>query len=357
MKDGETLLDVRDLRVSFPQPGRGLLGRTRNVAAVRGISFSIDAGETLGLVGESGSGKSSTGRALLGLNRPSGGSICFLGRELLGLNRRDMGNLRDKIQMVFQDPYSSLDPSMAVLVIVAEPADTRLTLSRSERVTMVSEALRLVGLDPTLRHRYPNEFSGGQRQRIAIARAIILRPQFIVCDEAVSALDVSTKAHVVSLLKQIQRETGASYLFISHDLAIVRNISARIAVMYAGQICETGPADQVCLRPAHPYTLALVSAHSVPDPRAHRRRPRIVLQGEPASPLNPPAGCAFHPRCPFVMDICRTVAPALTPLRDNGMTACHLQTSGPNLAGNSLQAMLDRTSTIAVNHSGNAAGG
>lgn len=337
MSADETRLRVTDLTVSFAQPKRELFGKRPVLTAVRGISFEIGAGETLGLVGESGSGKSTTGRALLGLNRP-GGSIRFMGHELVNgeTPKGTLASLRTKMQMVFQDPYSSLDPSMKILDAVAEPIDANGGAPAAQRDKMVSEALALVGLDPSFRHRFPHEFSGGQRQRIAIARAIILRPMFIVCDEAVSALDVSTKSHVVALLKRIQQETGTSYLFISHDLAIVRNISTRVAVMYAGQICETGPADQVCFDPAHPYTLALISANPIPHPRLSRQRKRLVLQGEPANPLNPPSGCAFHPRCPFAMDICRTVTPASTPLKGGGSVACHLQTSGPVLAGKSL---------------------
>ena len=330
-----TLLKVTDLTVSFALPRPSLLGKKPVVSAVRGVSFDIAAGETLGLVGESGSGKSTTGRALLGLNR-AGGSIRFMDQELVDGSPKSVAPLRKKLQMVFQDPYSSLDPSMRVLDIVAEPIDAHEHTSAARRIELVEEALKLVGLDPSFRDRFPHEFSGGQRQRIAIARAIILRPKFIVCDEAVSALDVSTKGHVVALLKRIQQETGTSYLFISHDLAIVRNISARIAVMYAGQIAEIGPADEVCFRPAHPYTLALISANPIPHPRLSRERKRIVIKGESASPLNPPSGCAFHTRCPYVMDVCRTETPALTPLNGGGAVACHLQTNGPRLAGKPL---------------------
>jgi oligopeptide/dipeptide ABC transporter ATP-binding protein len=318
-----------------------LFGRTPKLKVVRGASFSVDAGETLGLVGESGSGKSTIGRALLGLNRPEAGSIRLLGRELVGATRDQRAFLRANMQMVFQDPYSSLDPSMTVLDIVAEPVDARSRLSKAERSAMVGDALRLVGLDPAFRHRYPSEFSGGQRQRIAIARAIMLRPPFVVCDEAVSALDVSTKSHIVAFLKRIQQETGTSYLFISHDLAVVRNISARIAVIYAGQICEIGPARRICARPAHPYTQALISANAVPDPRANRRHRRIVLKGDPANAANPPSGCPFHPRCNFAMDICRTVSPELTPLDEGGAVACHLHAAASEAADGSSQFILE----------------
>ena len=331
----EKLLQVKDLTVSFALPRQSLLGPKPVVNAVRGVSFDIGEGETLGLVGESGSGKSTTGRALLGLNRP-GGSIRFMDQELVGGSPKTVAALRTKMQMVFQDPYSSLDPSMRILDAVAEPIDAHESVPTARRIELVEDALKLVGLDPSFRHRFPHEFSGGQRQRIAIARSIILRPKFIVCDEAVSALDVSTKSHVVALLKRIQKETRTSYLFISHDLAIVRNISARIAVMYAGQIAEIGPADEVCFRPAHPYTLALISANPIPHPRLAKERKRIVIKGESASPLNPPSGCAFHTRCPYAMEVCRTTAPALTPLNGGGAVACHLQTTGPRLAGKSL---------------------
>lgn len=326
-------LEIRNLEVTYAGPRTGLLQKATKLAAVRKVNLAIAENETLGLVGESGSGKSTTGRALVGLVKPTSGAVFFRDENLLELSGTRLEQARRQMQIVFQDPYSSLDPSMTVEDIVAEPIDAQHRASRSERASRVDSALHQVGLDPQLRHRYPNEFSGGQRQRVAIARAIVLRPSFIVCDEPVSALDVSTKNQVAALLRRLQQESRTSYLFISHDLPIVRHVSTRIAVMYAGRIVEVGPADRVCDRPAHPYTAALVSASPYPHPQRERERPRIVLQGDPPSPLSPPPGCPFQARCPFAMDICREVMPELTPVDGGGEVSCHLQTSGPVLGG------------------------
>jgi oligopeptide/dipeptide ABC transporter ATP-binding protein len=327
------LVEVRNLEVTFDGPRSGLFGPAAKARAVRGISLTIGENETLGLVGESGSGKSTTGRVIVGLVKPTAGTVMFRGEDLLKLSAARLEQARRQMQIVFQDPYSSLDPSMTVEDIVAEPIDAQLKLARPARRQQVIDALNQVGLDPDLRHRYPNEFSGGQRQRIAIARALVLRPSFVVCDEPVSALDVSTKNQVAGLLRRLQQENRTSYLFISHDLPIVRRLSARIAVLYAGRIAEIGPANRVCDQPAHPYTMALVSASPYPHPRRERERRRIVLQGDPPGPLAPPPGCPFHARCPFAMQICREEVPGLTPVDGGGHVACHLQTSGPLLGG------------------------
>ncbi|TDD87150.1 ABC transporter ATP-binding protein [Actinomadura rubrisoli] len=324
------LVDVRDVSVVFRK--RRTLAAARQVRAVNDVTFHIDQGETFGLVGESGSGKSTTGRALLKLVPTAAGSITVAGHDVTGLRGRNLRRARRSMQMVFQDPYSSLDPSSTVAASIAEPLIVHEKLSAKAARGRVDELIEMVGLRASYADRYPYEFSGGQRQRLAIARAIALNPRFIVCDEAVSALDVSTQNQVINLLERLRTEFGLTYLFIAHDLAIVRHISHRVGVMYLGRIVEIGPAERVYTAPAHPYTQALLSA--IPDPR--RKSERIVLEGDLPDPARPPVGCPFQTRCRFVMDICKRRVPEHTAVEGGGEVACHLQTSGPTLAGSPL---------------------
>ncbi|MFC5949587.1 ABC transporter ATP-binding protein [Pseudonocardia lutea] len=317
--------EVEDLTVDFRLRG-GLLGRGGTLRAVRAVSLEIGERETLGLVGESGSGKSTTGRAMLRLVEPTAGSVRLDGEEITALARGDLRLARRRMQMVFQDPYSSLDPAMVVGESIGEPLDVHESLSRSERSARVGDLLEHVGLSRTYAQRYPYEFSGGQRQRLAIARAIALNPRLLVCDEAVSALDVSTQNQILNLLEDLQAEFGLSYLFIAHDLAVVRHIAHRVAVMYLGEIVETAPTDRLFDKPAHPYTEALLSAVPVPNPRRQRERERIVLKGEVPDAANPPTGCAFHTRCPHVMDLCKVEAPPVVAAPGGGTVRCHLHT-------------------------------
>jgi peptide/nickel transport system ATP-binding protein len=318
------LLEVRDLAVLFNAPRSGVRRRRSSVHAVESVNLDVHQGQTLGLVGESGSGKSTTARAIVGLTRAAGGRILYQGEDLRQIKGAALASKRRQMNMVFQDPYSSLDPSMSVGDIVGEPIDARRVASGQARSKMIDTALADVGLRPELRGRFPSEFSGGQRQRIAIARAIVLRPAFIVLDEAVSALDVSTKNQVLLLLERIQRDYETAFLFISHDLAVVRQASTRVAVMYAGRIVEEGPSGRVCNAPAHPYTVGLTSAIPIPNPRLERARHRVLLQGSPPSPLEPQPGCPFQPRCEFAMDICRSVMPPAFAVATGGSVACHL---------------------------------
>ncbi|WP_372727944.1 ABC transporter ATP-binding protein [Nocardioides sp.] len=324
--DDEVVLDVRDVTKHFPLT-RGIVFRRTvgHVRAVDGVSFQLRRGETLGVVGESGCGKSTLGRLLMGLERPTGGSINLLGEEMAGLKPSQMRRMRRNIQIVLQDPYSSLDPRMTVGDIVGEPYDVHTeVLGRQDRRAAVQELLDVVGLNPDHINRYPHQFSGGQRQRIGIARALALRPKILVCDEPVSALDVSVQAQVVNLFERLQDELGLSYLFIAHDLSVVRHISDRVMVMYLGKAVEIGDQDQIYNRPTHPYTQALLSAVPVPDPRLRGRRDHIVLEGDVPSPANPPSGCRFRTRCWQAQDICAEEEPALV-VRDGSPhpSACH----------------------------------
>lgn len=314
---GDRLLEIDSLTVRFVV-GRGLKKRT--VHAVEDVSLHVGAGETLALVGESGSGKSTTARAILGLVKPNGGTIRFDGRDLLTMDRRALRAVRQRIQPVFQDPYSSLDPMMTVEDIIAEPLDNYERLRGGDRSRRVRELLELVKLPAGAAGRYPHEFSGGQRQRIAIARALALNPKLIVCDEAVSALDVSIRNQVLSLLRDLQEQLGVSYLFIGHDLSVIEQFADRVAVMYLGRIVETGDVRQVFTSPAHQYTAALLSA--TPTHHAAHRRDRTILRGEIPDPASPPPGCVFHPRCPAATEACTHGTPP-TVVTETGQAFCH----------------------------------
>ena len=322
---GERLLEVNNLRKHFPIQ-RGILRReVGRIRAVDDVSFYIDEGETLGLVGESGCGKTTTARCILRAVDPTGGEILFRAADgsttdVAAASLAQMRSLRHEMQMIFQDPFSSLNPRMTLLDIVGEP----LVISgypRADREDRVAELLRLVGLRPEFMRRFPHAFSGGQRQRIGIARALALNPRLIVADEPVSALDVSVQAQVLNLMMDLQRELGLTYLFVAHDLSVVKHISDRIAVMYVGKMVEMAPADSLFAAPRHPYTEALLSSVPEPDPRA--RRERVPLQGEVANPANPPQGCYFNPRCQYATDICRTETPELREIAPNHFASCH----------------------------------
>ena len=321
----DPLLQVRDLKVHFAVR-RGLLQRTVGVSkAVDGVSFDVAKGTTLGLVGESGCGKSTTGRALLRLVPLTSGSVRLGGTDLGALSAGELRKERRRMQMIFQDPYASLNPRMTILDIVAEPLGVHgLVKTPRERLEKVAHLLQTVGLEPSYMRRYPHELSGGQRQRIGIARAISLSPELVIADEPVSALDVSIQAQIVNLLAQLQSDLGLTYVFIAHDLAVVRHLSREIAVMYLGRIVERAPAEELFARPVHPYTQALLSAIPIPDPKIERKRKRLVLVGDVPSPLNPPSGCHFHTRCPYVRDRCRVEAPALVERGVGHFAACHL---------------------------------
>jgi oligopeptide/dipeptide ABC transporter ATP-binding protein len=318
------LLSVRNLRKHFPVR-KGVLSRVvAQVKAVDDVSFDVAQGETLGLVGESGCGKTTAGRSILRLIEPTAGEVSFRGDDVLAASGERLRVMRRHMQIIFQDPYASLNPRMSVLDIVGEGLRVhRLVRGRGELRDRVAALLETVRLDPGYINRYPHEFSGGQRQRIGIARAISLEPDFIVCDEAVSALDVSILAQVVNLLMDLRERLGLSYLFVAHDLSVVRHISHRVAVMYLGKIVEIGATADIFARPKHPYTVSLLSAVPVADPR--RRRRRIVLAGDVPSPLRPPPGCPFHTRCPVVMDVCRTEIPPERTAGDGHRYVCHLE--------------------------------
>jgi oligopeptide transport system ATP-binding protein len=327
-QSGETLLDVRRLVMHFPLT-QGIIFQRKvgAVHAVDDISFTITRGETLGLVGESGCGKSTTGRAILQLYRPTAGEVFFEGQDLTKLKGERMRRMRRKVQMIFQDPYASLNPRMTVGSIIGEPLEIHGLAKGKAKQDRVQELLNVVGLNPYFANRYPHEFSGGQRQRIGIARALAVNPDFIVCDEPISALDVSIQAQIINLLEELQDEFGLTYLFIAHDLSVVRHISDRIAVMYLGKIVEL--ADHLVLYedPLHPYTKALLSAVPIPDPVIERKRERIILTGDVPSPVNPPPGCRFHTRCPLADTICREQEPEFREVTPGHWAACHFAES------------------------------
>ncbi len=320
-----SLLQLDDLKVYFPIKSGVLLDRhVGDIRAVDGVSFDIRRGETLGLVGESGSGKTTVGRAILRLYEPTAGRIVFDGQDITNLGESDLRPLRRRMQMIFQDPYSSLNPRHSVGRMISEPMRVHGISGRRAAGARVRELLQTVGLPPDAASRYPHEFSGGQRQRIGLARALALNPDFIVADEPVSALDVSIQAQIVNLLENLQREFELTYLFIAHDLAIVRHISDRIAVMYLGTIVEVSPAEELYDNPLHPYTISLLSAVPIPDPVIELQRERILLAGDLPSPANPPPACRFHTRCPYVQPTrCTTDVPPLRKLSDGHLVACH----------------------------------
>ncbi len=327
----DEVLRVSDLKVHFPIMSGAIFKREiATVKAVDGVSFSLERGETLGLVGESGCGKSTTGLAVLRMLAPTAGRILFEGTDIAQHDASAMQAIRRRMQMVYQDPYGSLNPRMTVRDIILEPLEVHgLANDRAAARTRVDELLRLVGLLPDMADRYPHEFSGGQRQRIGIARALALEPTLIVCDEPVSALDVSIQAQVVNLFMDLQERLGLTYLFIAHDLAVVRHISDRIAVMYLGRIVEIARRDELYASPLHPYTQALLAAVPVADPEVEAARPRMIVTGEVPSALRPPPGCRFHTRCPSAMPVCKTIDPQLTDLSQGRAVACHLHVS-PN---------------------------
>ncbi len=321
------LVEVRGLRKEYTLGG-GFLGRSREVVrAVDGVDLTIRVGETLGVVGESGCGKSTLGRCVLRLTEPTAGSVTFDGRDVLALSSGDLRRMRREMQIVFQDPYASLNPRMRIGAIVAEGLEIHDLARGPEKRRRVEELLAKVGLRPEHYDRYPHEFSGGQRQRVGIARALAVGPRFIVADEPVSALDISIQAQVLNLLRELQEEMRLAYLFISHDLRVVEHVSHRVAVMYLGKIVEQAPRDELYRNPRHPYTRALLSA--VPDPNPRQSRERMQLGGDVPSPIHPPPGCAFHPRCPFAEERCRREVPALEEGAGEHMVACHVFPAPP----------------------------
>jgi oligopeptide transport system ATP-binding protein len=323
-QNGDTLLEVRDLKMYFPIT-RGIVFQRQvgAVKAVDGISMTITRGETLGLVGESGCGKSTAGRAILQLYKPTAGEVIFNGRDLTKISANDMRRTRRDIQMIFQDPYASLNPRMTVGDIIGEPIRVHHLRKGTKAVReRVQELLQLVGLNPYFVNRYPHEFSGGQRQRIGIARALAVEPDFVVCDEPVSALDVSIQAQVINLLEDLQDQLGLTYLFIAHGLSVVKHISDRVAVMYLGRIVELADSIELYRQPLHPYTQALLSAVPIPDPAIEKKRQRIILQGDVPSPINPPPGCRFHTRCPIAIDKCRVEDPPFIDYGGGHYAAC-----------------------------------
>lgn len=322
--NAEVLLKVDDLMMHFPIY-RGVFQRQVGaVRAVDGVSFDVHRGETLGLVGESGCGKSTTGRAILQLYKPTGGNIHFEGADLVKLRGEEMRRMRRKMQMIFQDPYASLNPRMTVEQIVGEPLMVHNVATGKEIAERVKHLLEIVGLNPSFASRYPHEFSGGQRQRIGVARALALQPSFIICDEPISALDVSIQAQVVNLLEELQEQFNLTYLFIAHDLSMVRHISKRVAVMYLGVIVELADRDDLYKSPLHPYTQALLSAVPVPDPVADAQRKRVILEGDVPSPANPPSGCRFRTRCPIAQGLCAESRPDFREVTPGHFVACHM---------------------------------
>ena len=320
----EVLLEVTDLKKHFPiKSGLVIQREVAAVKAVDGVTFKVYKGETLGLVGESGCGKSTTGRTILQLYRPTSGSVKYMGQEISELKGEALRRMRREMQMIFQDPYASLNPRMSVGRIVAEPLVVHNIGTKKEREERVAELLEMVGLNPYFVRRYLHEFSGGQRQRIGLARSLALNPSFIVADEPISALDVSIQAQVVNLLERLQDELGLTYLFIAHDLSMVRHLCDRVAVMYLGKIVEIAESEELYTNPLHPYTQALLSAVPVPDPSVEEQRQRIILKGDVPSPINPPKGCNFNTRCPVSVDVCFDTDPELVEVLPGHWVACH----------------------------------
>jgi oligopeptide transport system ATP-binding protein len=330
MSNGKVLLKVENLVKHFPiTKGTIFQKQVGAVHAVDGVSFHIYEGETLGLVGESGCGKSTTGRAILQLHRPTSGSVLFEGTDLTKLKGEDLRKMRRRMQMIFQDPYASLNPRMTVGEIIGEPLLIHgICKNKNEAEKEVQKLLKLVGLNPSYTNRYPHEFSGGQRQRIGVARALALNPSLIICDEPISALDVSIQAQVVNLLEDLQKQFNLTYLFIAHDLSMVRHISSRVAVMYLGLIVELATRNELYAHPLHPYTQALLSAVPIPDPVAEEKRTRIILQGDVPSPVNPPSGCHFRTRCPLAASICAEAEPEFREVSPGHFVACHMVEKG-----------------------------
>ena len=348
MADGtlpKKLVEVRGLKMYFPITAGLFRRKVGDVKAVDDISFDIYEGETLGLVGESGCGKSTCGRAILRLYDPTAGEIRIDGAEIAQADPATLRKMRPAMQMVFQDPQASLNPRMTVAAIIGEPLDEHTKLTKAEKDARVYELMDAVGLNRVFANRYPHAFSGGQRQRIGIARALALNPRFIVCDEPIAALDVSIQAQVVNLLEELQDRLGLTYLFISHDLSMVRHIADRVAVMYLGRIAELGPRDALFDAPLHPYTEALLSAVPEADPDAETERPRIILKGDVPSPSKPPKGCNFCTRCPKVMDICKSVKPTLREIMPGRHVACHLYDQTTTTTAGKMAAPEAQTST------------
>ncbi len=322
----ETILELQNLQTHFPIKKGFLVKKTvGTVKAVDGVDLKVKQGEVLGLVGESGCGKSTLARTVMQLVPTTGGTVVLEGRNLTSASEDDVLSIRRDLQMVFQDPYASLNPRATVFATLAEPLLVHKVCTASEVTARVTELMKTVGLSPRYMQKYPHEFSGGQRQRIAIARALALKPKVVIADEPVSALDVSIQAQILNLLADLVRQMGLSLIFIAHDLSVVKHISDRVAVMYLGKIVEIGTAEDIIDRPAHPYTRALVSAIPTPNPDEERNRKRIVLPGDPPSPINPPSGCTFHPRCPHAKDVCKTDKPALEVFQSREVS-CHLKT-------------------------------
>ncbi len=319
-----TLVQVRNLKKYFPLTyGLVFQRHVGDVRAVDDVSFDIYRGETLGLVGETGCGKTTVGRTLIRLYEPTGGSVHFDGVDLFKLSDRELNRMRRRLSMIFQDPFASLNPRMTIGAIIGEPLEAHKVSRGKEKQERVEELLEMVGLNPYFINRYPHEFSGGQRQRVGIARALALNPDLVVCDEPISSLDVSIQAQVVNLLEKLQDELGLTYLFIAHDLSMVRHISDRVAVMYLGKVVEVADRDEIYLNPLHPYTQALMSAVPVPDPEIQKTRKRIILKGDIPSPSNPPSGCNFHTRCPIAQSDCSEIDPELRELKPGHFVACH----------------------------------
>lgn len=327
----EPLLKVEHLTKEFPAEAGMLAGRfsKRVVSAVKDVSFEIYPGETFGLVGESGCGKSTTGRSIMRLTNPTSGSIYFGGKDVAKMSHKELKEMRRDMQFIFQDPQASLNPRMTIGEIVSEPMVIHNVGTKEERMQRVRELLDVVGLNPEHINRYPHEFSGGQRQRIGIARAFVLRPKLIICDEPVSALDVSIQAQVLNLLKDLQDHYGTAYLFIAHDLSVVQHISDRVGVMYLGKMVEISDWKTLYTEPHHPYTQSLLSAVPVPDPDVQKTRKRIILHGDPPSPIDPPSGCRFHTRCPIAKEICSKEQPELAEVAPGHFCACHCAAVNP----------------------------